>query len=135
MRRFLLGVWIRDYAAYLFCVLLLAFSAYSYFNRNQHLELVVTGDFSHFGVSTKTPVVIYTSEHCAYCKALKHDLQQFRLVYKEISLQTNPEQFATLKAAELDVVPVVFIADTRLVGYNQQLLRQILTEKGLISPL
>ncbi len=135
MSRFLSGAWIRNYAAYLLCVLLLAFSAYSYFSRNQQLELMVTGDFSHFGVSAKTPVVIYTSEHCAYCKALKHDLQQLKLEYKDISLQTDPEQFAILKAAELNVVPVVFIADTRLVGYNQQLLRQILTEKGLISPL
>ena len=135
MRHFLLSVWIRDNGAYLLCVLLLAFSAYSYFSRNQDVELMVTGDFSHFGVSAKTPVVIYTSEHCAYCKALKHDLQQLKLEYKDSSLQTDPEQFAILKAAELEVVPVVFIADTRLVGYNQQLTRQILAEKGLISPL
>lgn len=135
MRDFLLGTWIRDNVAYLFCLFLLVFSVYSYLDRNSDLEVVVTGDFSHFGVSEKTPIVIYTSEHCMYCKALKDDFQQLRLEYKNVSLQADPKQFAALKATGLEVVPVVFIADTRIVGYNKQLINHTLTEKGLISAL
>jgi glutaredoxin len=132
MRRFLFGTWVRDYGAYLLCFLLLAFSAYSYFSRNNNLNIVDKGDFSHFGVSAQAPLVIYTSEHCAYCKALKSDLAQLKVEYKDISQQTDPAQFAVLKASDLAVVPVIFIADTRIVGYNEQLLRQTLMEKGLI---
>jgi glutaredoxin-like protein NrdH len=132
MKQFLYGGWLRDNGAYLLCVLLLAFSAYSYLSRNQHLELMVTGDFSHFGVSENTPLVIYTSEHCSYCKALKHDLQLLHVKYKDIGQQRDPALFMALKTTDLNVVPVIFIGDTRLVGYNPQLLNQILAEKGLL---
>ncbi|WP_127026233.1 glutaredoxin family protein [Rheinheimera mangrovi] len=142
MRRFLFGTWVRDYGAYLLCFLLLVFSAYSYFSRNNNfssyfsrnnnLNIVDKGDFSHFGVSAQMPLVIYTSEHCSYCKALKSDLDKLKVKYKDISQQKDSAQFAVLKASDLAVVPVIFIADTRIVGYNEQLLRQTLIEKGFI---
>jgi glutaredoxin 3 len=64
---------------------------------------------------------VYTSDYCGYCRAAKQFLTQAKKVeFEEINLSSNPEERARLaKETGQRTVPMIFVGDTFVGGYNE----------------
>ena len=68
----------------------------------------------------KKSVVIYSTPTCPVCKKAKEYFSQKGIAYEEIDVSTDKKAAADMvkKSGQMGV-PVIFIGDTMLVGYNQ----------------
>ena len=68
----------------------------------------------------KKSVVIYSTPACPVCKKAKEYFSQKGIPYEEIDVSTDKKAAADMvkKSGQMGV-PVIFIGDTMLVGYNQ----------------
>ena len=65
-------------------------------------------------------VVIYTSNHCPYCRSAKELLKSKGVVFEEVDVTDAPEKRAQLveKAEGRTTVPQIFIDDKSIGGYQ-----------------
>ncbi len=68
---------------------------------------------------SKPKVVIYSTPACPVCKKAKDYFSQKGIAYEEIDVSTDRKAAAEMikKSGQMGV-PVIFVGDTMLVGYN-----------------
>ena len=68
---------------------------------------------------SKPKVVIYSTPDCPVCKRAKEYFSQKGIAYEEIDVATDRKAAAEMikKSGQMGV-PVIFVGDTVLVGYN-----------------
>ena len=98
---------------------------------NQDIEIVATGNYEMYGVTNDTPIVIYTAQWCDACKSLKALLNKLNIDYQNVDLDGSPERHSSLQAVGIKVIPVIFIKDTMIKGFNESLITTTIAEKGL----
>lgn len=76
-------------------------------------------------------VLLYSSTGCKYCKKVKEFLNTHNITYEEIDVNTSErgkEDFAKLGGIG---VPIIIVADTKIVGFDEGELKSVLKSKGL----
>jgi glutaredoxin len=76
-------------------------------------------------------VLLYSRTGCGYCDKAKLFLQKHNVAFEEIDVNTSErgkEDFQKLGAIG---TPVLIVADTKLVGYDEAELKSLLKSKGL----
>ncbi len=66
-------------------------------------------------------VKVYSTAYCPHCDSVKSFLQQNGIDFEEIDIEDNPA------AAEgINYVPVTEIGNERVIGWNEQILKELL---------
>ena len=82
-------------------------------------------------VAPDKTVLLYSSTGCKYCKKAKEFLQAHNIAFEEIDVynsERGKEDFAKLGAIG---VPIMVVADTKIVGFDEGELKSVLKSKGL----
>ncbi|MBI2109281.1 MAG: glutaredoxin family protein [Parcubacteria group bacterium] len=73
-------------------------------------------------------VVIYTTPTCMYCKATKEFFKENNVAYDEFDVATDAEKREEMiqKSGQMGV-PVIFVGDKMVVGFNKDKLSELLS--------
>ncbi len=64
-------------------------------------------------------IVVYTTNHCPYCRSAKTYLTEKGLAFTEVDLSDKPEELKALKdRTGWKTVPQIFIDDKLIGGYT-----------------
>ena len=77
-------------------------------------------------------VVIYTTPRCGYCNLAKSFFRKHDIDYLEYDISTSQEGLQEYNELNGRSVPLIFIGDTRMDGYNEQYLRNVLKKERLL---
>lgn len=67
-----------------------------------------------------SPVTIYTSFYCTYCRRAKRLLERKQVEYEEIRLDEDPEKREELvESLNWRTVPMIFVNEQFIGGYDQ----------------
>ena len=77
-------------------------------------------------------VVIYTTPQCGYCNLAKSFFRKHDINYLEYDITTSQEGLQEYNELNGSGVPLIFIGETRMNGYNERYLRSVLKKEGLI---
>lgn len=83
---------------------------------------------------TKDDIVIYSTHTCGYCHALKAWLDDNKVEYTDKYIDTDAEAQAELMTklgGNIQVVPVSFVKDTMIEGFNRNQFAAVLKENGI----
>ena len=76
-------------------------------------------------------VIIYTTPACMYCKAAKEFFKEKGIEYKEFDVATDAEKRQEMiKRSGQMSVPVIFVDDEMIVGFNKEKLSELLGIKA-----
>ncbi len=65
-------------------------------------------------------VKIYSKDYCPYCVRAKNLLREKNIVFEELMMDENPEEYSKLKARTgMMTVPQIFIGDKFIGGYTE----------------
>lgn len=81
-----------------------------------------------------TAVVIYTTEWCPYCEALKKTLGQYEIPYTEHDTEKSLQGIAGFWALRGRGVPVSVIGAEVIYGYDGQVIADALVQAGYVIP-
>lgn len=125
----------REVVLYLSIAIVSLGGAY-FFVQSKNLDFAVSyGDFSEYGVSDSTPLVVYASRNCEACQKLRYYLETNKIDYVLHEYETDESSFVLLIKNNINGVPVIFINDTMIRGFNESLTRDMLIENELLKPL
>jgi len=79
-----------------------------------------------------TSIVIYTTPRCGYCNLAKSFFRKHNIDYFEYDIATSQEGLQEYNELNGRGVPLIFIGDTRMDGYNEQYLRNVLKKERLL---
>jgi glutaredoxin len=82
-------------------------------------------------VAPDKTVLLYSRAGCGYCDKAKRFLQKHEVAFEEIDVTTSErgkEDFRKLGAMG---TPIMVVADTKIVGYDEGMLKDVLRSKGL----
>ncbi|MCI5997360.1 MAG: glutaredoxin family protein [Peptoniphilaceae bacterium] len=71
-------------------------------------------------------VVVYSSESCTYCKQAKEFLKDNNIEYTEKNVSTDMEARKELMAKGHMGVPVIYVDDAEMVGFDKPKLKELL---------
>ena len=77
-------------------------------------------------------VVIYTTPTCPYCNVAKAFFEKRDIDYFEVDITSSEEGLRAFRDLSGRGVPLIFVGETRIDGYNEQLLRNALRRIGLL---
>ena len=80
-------------------------------------------------------VIILTTEWCPYCRALRKELDAYRIPYTEYDVEAGWAGFWRHRASRGWGVPVTIIGDKTIYGYDMAGIRQALRQAGYAIPL
>ena len=81
---------------------------------------VSQGDYSSYGVTKESPIVIFSVQWCPACKALKSYLNTENVKYINLDVENNENATILYKKTGKESYPVIIIADTMIVGFNKR---------------
>ena len=85
------------------------------------------------GISDSAPgVIIYTTPQCGFCNLAKSFFSKHNIDYSEYDITSSQRGFQEYRELKGQGVPLIFVGDTRLDGYNEQFLRSALEKEGLL---
>jgi glutaredoxin len=84
------------------------------------------------GSDATVNVIIYTAPRCGYCNLAKSFFDKHAIDYFEYDISTSQEGFRQFKEYGGRGVPLIFVGDQRINGYNVKALRIALENKGLL---
>jgi len=78
--------------------------------------------------STKRPgdVVMYTRPKCGYCVRAKAFFAKFNIPYTEYDISADKQARKRFKKLNGNGVPLIFVGEARIPGFNEGLLRRLL---------
>ncbi len=83
---------------------------------------------------TKDDIIIYSTHTCGYCYALMSWLDDNKVEYTVKHIDSEPEAQAELMqkiGGNVQVVPVTFIKDTMIEGFNRNQFAAVLKQNGV----
>jgi glutaredoxin len=79
-------------------------------------------------MSKATPVILYTSTHCNYCKQVKSFLSDRGVAYEERNIDQKEAYAEELWNTGMRSVPVSVIGRHKILGFNQTQLSRAIAE-------
>lgn len=86
----------------------------------------VTGDYSKWYAKTSKSVVIFTTSTCQYCKHVRELLDQEKVDYYDFITDQSEEAKQHYQTLGEEAVPILFIADRKIVGANDVAIKEAL---------
>jgi len=72
-------------------------------------------------------VIVYTSPTCTYCYVVKIFLKKNKIEFEEIDISEDKESGKRLeKKTGVETVPVTFVGEKFVIGYNKKKLKELL---------
>lgn len=71
-------------------------------------------------------IKVYTSDTCSYCKMVKEYLSEKGVEYEEMNISKDPEARKELISEGFMGVPVVYIGDEVIQGFDKKKLDELL---------
>ena len=71
-------------------------------------------------------VVIYTTPKCGYCARAKAFFAKYNVAYTEYDITTDKQANARFKKLNGSGVPLIFVGEKRVPGFNEGMLRRLL---------
>lgn len=75
-------------------------------------------------------IVLLSADWCGYCKALKRDLDQMGVAYQELDIDNDPAGRAAYDSVNASGVPVLFVGQDVIYGYDPERSRQLIAAAG-----
>ena len=88
----------------------------------------------HLPKEGATEVVIYTTQWCPYCKALRKTLKNYDIPFKEYDTETSINGLMGFWALRARGVPVTVIGEEVIYGYDGQQITDALVNAGYTIP-
>jgi glutaredoxin len=101
----------------------------------------VRGIFSKLGViqaqeesgsDAYVDVVIFTTPRCGYCNLAKSFFRKHDINYFEYDISSSDEGLQEYQELNGHGVPLIFVGDTRMDGYNERYLKTVLKKEGIL---
>ena len=80
--------------------------------------------------ASKSKVVLYTTQHCGYCRKAKQFLTQKNISYTEYDVETSNKGKRDFKKLNGRGVPVILVGDQRMNGFSEGRLASMLKSAG-----
>jgi len=113
-------------------LLIIGYGAYNFFsNVTITREPPENVDTSSAITAPDKTVLLYSSSSCEHCRHAREFLVKHNIAFEEIdvySSERGKEDFAKLGGIG---VPILIIADTKIVGFDEGQIKSILKEKGM----
>jgi glutaredoxin len=93
--------------------------------------IYVTGNYTALYKQTGKHVVMFSTSTCPYCERARTYLRQANVDYQDFVIDLAPSAKQQFKELGGSRVPVLFIADRRIIGFHEDTIRESL---GLIQP-
>ncbi len=72
-------------------------------------------------------MIVYTSPTCTYCYVVKIFLKKNKIEFEEIDISEDKESGKRLeKKTGVETVPVTFVGEKFVIGYNKKKLKELL---------
>lgn len=78
-------------------------------------------------------VVLYGTTWCTYCKQVREYLKSEGVQYTDYDIENSEEGKRKFQAANGQGVPLIFVGDTRLDGFDRNDLHAALAKHGLLK--
>lgn len=83
----------------------------------------LSGDFSAIVGAARHPAVLFSRSTCPHCTHAKQLLDQMKADYVVFEIDQSDEARQWFESLDLNGVPVLYTADTRIVGFNEKAYR------------
>ena len=80
--------------------------------------------------ASKSKVVLYTTQHCGYCRKAKQFLTQKNISYTEYDVETSNKGKRDFKKLNGRGVPVILVGDQRMNGFSEGRMASMLESAG-----
>lgn len=78
-------------------------------------------------------VVLYSTSWCTYCKQVREYLKSEGIAYTEYDIEGSDEAKRKFQAVKGQGVPLIFVGQTRLDGFDRNDLHAALVKQGLLK--
>lgn len=85
-----------------------------------------------FSETTK-PVVMFTTSVCPYCAKVRQLFAKYKIPYHEYVTDKSDYAYEKFKAIDGNGVPLIYIGEHRLDGYNPVVILEDLDDEGLLD--
>ena len=75
-------------------------------------------------------IVIYTTQWCPYCKALRNTLARYQIPYTEYDTEKSLHGFLAYQVLGRQGVPIIVLGERIYHGYDGQVLTEALADAG-----
>lgn len=75
-------------------------------------------------------VLLYSSTGCKYCKKAKEFLSAHNITFEEIDVYNSERGKADFAKLGATGVPIIIVADTKIIGFDEGELKSVLKAKG-----
>lgn len=75
-------------------------------------------------------VVMLSASWCQYCRRARQYFVSSEVNYCEWDIEQSERGAALYKQSEHKAIPIIYVADTELVGFNQEQIARLLTESS-----
>jgi len=89
------------------------------------------GDDSQPISTEDTQVILLSTTRCGYCKLAKNYLDKHSIDYLELDVEQSAEGRRLYNELKGRGVPIILIGDTRINGYDEEMLKQALQKENL----
>ena len=79
------------------------------------------------------PVVMLSASWCGYCRRARAYFHENKIAHCEYDIETTPEGRRLFAGQPVHVIPIMFIGDSTLVGFNRDEVVQTLIANGVLN--
>ncbi|ESP91787.1 MULTISPECIES: glutaredoxin family protein [Pseudoalteromonas] len=95
-------------------------------------QQIEKGDYSSYGVNSTTPIKLYTTQWCPFCKKTAQYLEQRNIAFVKVDIEQDAEALKEFEALGGEVLPLILVSDGLIRGFNQAALEAQLKSHQLL---
>ncbi|MCF6439949.1 hypothetical protein L1077_10945 [Pseudoalteromonas luteoviolacea] len=95
-------------------------------------QQIEKGDYALYGINEQTPVKLYTTQWCPFCKKATEYLISRKIEFIKVDIEKNPEALKEFEALGGEVLPIILVSDGLIRGFNEAALESQLKSKNLL---
>ncbi|WP_052262773.1 glutaredoxin family protein [Pseudoalteromonas luteoviolacea] len=95
-------------------------------------QQVEKGDYASYGVTAQTPIKLYTTQWCPFCKKATQYLSQRSIEFINVDIEQDPEALKEFEALGGEVLPIILVSDGLIRGFNEAALEAQLKSNNLL---
>jgi glutaredoxin len=80
--------------------------------------------------ASKSKIVLYTTQRCAYCRKAKQFLNRRNIKYTEYDVETSKKGRRDYKQLNGRGVPIILVGDQRMNGFSEERMASMLESAG-----
>lgn len=89
-----------------------------------------TGDFTTLYASAGTPVVLFSTSTCPYCKKTREMFSKRGVIYTDYMIDKSRKSESMFKQYNGTAVPLIFIGNRKILGFNEAVIKAAIVESA-----